>query len=341
MLNLTAALAPVLSLLVLLQVMDSFKLVPIRFVVQALAAGVAAAFGALLIHSQLIDTVGVPVPVVTRAIAPVLEEFLKLLFVMYAIRFRRVGFPVDAAIVGFAVGTGFALVENAYYLLAVRSGSTALWLVRGFGAAILHGATTGIAAIAAQSIAGRRHSQGLSVFVPGALAAMAVHALYNQFVFPPIVATLLLIAVLPPLVLLTFNSSERSTREWMTEGLDLDVELLKLVLSEEFGQTRLGAYLQELRARFPGPVVADMFCLMRLELELGIRAKGMLMAREAGLDVPLDDELVAGLEEVRYLEKAIGSTGLIALTPLQVSSDRDAWHKFLLREQRRQPHRAD
>jgi RsiW-degrading membrane proteinase PrsW (M82 family) len=335
MLNLTAALAPVVSLLVLLVLMDSFKLVPIRFVVQALAAGVAAAFGALLIHTQLIDMMGVPVPVVTRAVAPVLEEFLKLLFVMYAIRYRRVGFPVDAAIVGFAVGTGFALVENSYYLLAIRSGSVSLWLVRGFGAAILHGATTGIAAIAAQTIASRRHSQGLSVFVPGALAAIATHAIYNQFVFPPIVATLLLIAVLPPLVLLTFERSEHSTREWMTEGLDLDVELLKLVLSAEFGQTRLGAYLQELRSRFPGPVVADMFCLMRMELELGIRAKGMLMAREAGLDMPLDNELLAGLAEVRYLEKAIGPTGLIALTPLQVSSDRDAWHKFLLREQRR------
>src|SRR5829696_1158747 len=327
MLNFTAALAPVVCLLVLLVLMDSFKLVPIRFVVQALAAGVAAAFGALLIHTQLIDVMSVPVPVVTRAIAPVLEEFLKLLFVMYAIRYRRVGFPVDAAIVGFAVGTGFALIENSYYLLAIHSGS----------AAILHGATTGIAAIAAQSIASRRHSQGLSVFVPGALAAIATHALYNQFVFPPIVAMLLLIAVLPPLVLLTFNSSERSTREWMTEGLDLDVELLTLVLSEEFSQTRLGAYLQELRSRFPGPVVADMFCLMRMELELGIRAKGMLMARDAGLEMAMDDDLIAGLAEVRYLEKAIGPTGLIALTPLQVSSDRDAWHKFLLREQRRAP----
>jgi hypothetical protein len=107
------------------------------------------------------------------------------------------------------------------------------------------------------------------------------------------------------------------------------------VLSEDFGQTRLGTYLQELRTRFPGPVVADMFCLMRLELELGIRAKGMLMAREAGIEIPLDDEIARGLAEVRYLEKSIGPTGLLALTPLQVSSDRDAWHKFLLREQRR------
>jgi hypothetical protein len=148
-----------------------------------------------------------------------------------------------------------------------------------------------------------------------------------------------LLIVLPPLLLGVFTRSERATREWMSDGLDLDVELLKLVLSEEFGQTRLGGYLDQLRSRFPGPVVADMFCLMRLELELGIRAKGMLMAREAGLEMPLDDELVAGLAEVRYLEKAIGPTGLIALTPLQVSSDRDAWHKFLLDAQRRSGNR--
>ncbi len=333
MLNVPAALAPVLCLLALLVMMDSFKLVPIRFVLQALAAGALAALAALVINSRLLDA-GMPHALLTRAIAPVVEELLKLVFVVYAIRRKRVGFPVDAAILGFAVGTGFAVVENTYYLSAVRSGGIALWLVRGFGAAILHGATTAIAAIASQTLASTRPRPGLKLFVPGALAAIAIHAVYNQFVLPPVVATLLLLAALPPLVLLTFSRSEHSTRDWMSAGLDLDVELLRLVLSDDFGHTRLGAYLNELRTRFPGPVVADMFCLMRLELELGIRAKGMLMAREAGLDVPMDDELVNGLAEVRYLEKSIGATGLLALTPLQVSSDRDAWQKFLLREQR-------
>ena len=335
MLNLTAALAPVSCLLGLLMLMDSFKLVPMRFVVQALAGGALAALAALALHLQMIDGLGVPIPVVTRVTAPIVEELLKLGFVIYAVRFRRVGFPVDAAIVGFAIGTGFALVENTYYLLALRSPGVLLWLVRGFGAAILHGATTAIAGIITQELSARRHGQGWRVFVPGAIAAIIVHAIYNQFVFPPVVATLLLLIVFPPLLLGIFSRSERATREWMSDGLDLDVELLKLVLSENFGQTRLGAYLNELRSRFPGPVVADMFCLMRVELELGIRAKGMLMARDAGLDVPLDDEVHAALAEVRYLEKAIGPTGMLALTPLQVSSERDAWHKFLLSEQRR------
>ena len=129
--------------------------------------------------------------------------------------------------------------------------------------------------------------------------------------------------------------SERQTREWIGAGLDLDVELLQLVKSSHFGGTRLGRYLAELRSRFPGPVVADMFCLLQLDLELAIRAKGMLMAREAGLSVPMDDALRARLAEREYLEKAIGRTGLIALRPLQVTSDFDHWHRHLLEHQAR------
>lgn len=329
------ALVPVLCFLGLLVLMDSFKLVRFRVVLQALAAGMGAGAIALFVNLLLVERTGVPVSVMSRIVAPVIEEGLKLLFVVVAIRQRRVGFPVDAGILGFAVGTGFALVENAHYLTTMRSAGPVLWIVRGFGAAVLHGAATAIAAILSQTIVSRTPRRSLTAFVPGALAAVAIHTIYNQFVLPPVVSTLVLLAVLPPLVLLTFTRSERATREWMSAGLDLDVELLRLVLSDDFGQTRLGGYLQELRSRFPGPVVADMFCLMRLELELGIRAKGLLMARDAGFEMPLDDEILSRLAEVRYLEKSIGPTGLLALTPLQVSSDRDAWHKFLLNEQKR------
>ncbi len=75
-----------------------------------------------------------------------------------------------------------------------------------------------------------------------------------------------------------------------------------------------------------------MFCLLQLDLELSIRAKGMLMAREAGLEMPVDDAIRARLDERAYLHKTIGPTGLLALRPLQVTSDRDDWHRYLLEE---------
>jgi hypothetical protein len=131
-------------------------------------------------------------------------------------------------------------------------------------------------------------------------------------------------------VLLVFDRSERATREWIGAGLDLDVELLALVSSEAFAVTRMGQYLQELRARLPGTMVADMFCLLRLELELAVEAKAVLLAREAGLELPVDADLEASLAERRYLQESIGRAGLLALKPLRVTGDRDRWHRHLL-----------
>jgi RsiW-degrading membrane proteinase PrsW (M82 family) len=330
MIKTAAAFTPILVFLLLLVRLDSFKLLPPRFVLRAVAGGGLAAILALAINHLLLARVELPAALVTRYVAPLVEEILKLMLVMMAVGRRHVGFPVDAAIFGASVGTGFGLVENAYYLhtLPASSGLT-VWLVRGFGAATLHAAATGIAAIVSQTSAGRHPDRRWMVFVPGGLAAFAIHSAYNHFVLPPVVATLILLATLPPLALLVFERSERATREWVGAGLDLDVELLRLLLSSDFGQTRLGRYLTELRARFPGPVVADMFCLMRLDLELAIRAKGMLLAREAGLDVQKDD-IPARLEEIKYLEKSIGRTGLLALKPLHTTSHRDEWHRVIL-----------
>jgi RsiW-degrading membrane proteinase PrsW (M82 family) len=323
------ALLPVTAFLLLLVVFDSFKLVPRSTIATTLTCGALAAVATSLLHAGLLDVSGYHPSGFAKYVAPVTEETMKLLCLLVPFLRRQIGFLVDAAIVGFAVGTGFALVENIEYLWQLSSSNPWLWITRGFGAAMLHGLTASLVAIAAKSFVdeGRSLWSGL---LPGWAAAVVLHSLYNHALVSPLLAAAMLMVVLPAVVLVVFAQSERKTRDWIGAGLDLDVELLQLVKSSAFGGTRLGRYLGELRSRFPGPVVADMFCLLQLDLELSIRAKGMLMAREAGLDVPVDDALRARLAERAYLEKEIGPTGLMALRPLQVTGDRDRWHRYLL-----------
>lgn len=330
--SVAASLLPVLVFLAVLLLMDSFKLVPLRAVIVALCAGAVAALAALALHDWLLPASGLSPRLFSRYVAPVYEETLKAIYVVIVLRQGRLGFLVDAALVGFSVGTGFALVENVDYLRTVRDGSLALWLVRGFGPAILHGAMTGLFGMLAKSLSERHPERGPLVLAPALGAAILLHAVFNHFPMPPILATCVLLIALPIVVTIAFERSERATREWVGEGLDLDVELLNLVRSADFGRTRLGTYLVQLRNRFPGPVVADMFCLLQVELELAIRAKGMLMAREAGLDVAVDPDLKAKLRELRYLQHSIGPTGLLALKPLRVTSERDVWHTYLLEQ---------
>ncbi len=332
MLDAAAALLPVLGFLGLLQLLDSFKLVRLGGVLRAIASGAVAALLATQLHAALLDATGLSATSFSRYVAPATEETLKAVYVLVLIHRRRVGFLVDAAIQGFAVGTGFALVENVEYLRALKDAAFGLWLVRGLGTAILHGATTTILALLAKSFGDRYSEKGALAFLPGLGVAIVLHSLFNHALLHPFLAAAVLLVVLPALVVLVFEASEKATHEWLGAGFDLDLELLKLVLSGVFPHTRLGAYLQDLKSRFPGEVVADMFCLLRIELELSIRAKGMLMAREAGLEAPIGNDVHANLTELRYLERSIGATGRLALKPLAVTSGRDLWHHFLLED---------
>jgi RsiW-degrading membrane proteinase PrsW (M82 family) len=334
MLSVALALLPVVGFLVVLFMMDSFKLVPLRAILGALVGGGAAALVALWLWSAFgLDLL--TGKAVSHYIAPVVEETLKGSIIVLLILRGRAGFLVDAAVQGFAVGAGFALAENVTYLHAFGTAPLTLWLVRGLGTAMLHGGTTTIFAILARALSDRFPRRPHLAFLPGLAAAIVIHSAFNHLLLPPIVLAAVVMFVLPLLILLVFDRSERATREWMGAGMDLDIEVLQLVASEHFAVTRLGQYLQELRARFPGVVVANMYCLLRLELELSVHARAMIMAREAGLDLAGDEDLDASLEERNYLQRSIGKVGLLALRPLQVTSDRDRWHRQLLAQSRR------
>jgi protease PrsW len=329
------ALLPVAALLLGLFFFDNFKLVPRAALITALAAGALAAMVALMLHGWLFAVTGFGPRRFARTIAPFTEETLKTLCLVYPLSRAQIGFLVDAAIIGAAIGGGFALVENVEYLYTLSHARIWVWIVRGFGTALMHASTTAIVAVAAKALRDRYPSRGLELMLPGWLLAVTLHATFNRALVSPLLAAAVLLIVIPFSLLAVFQKSERITREWIGHGLDLDVELLRLVRSSEFGSTRLGRYLTELQARFPGPVVADMFCLLQIELELAIRAKGMLMAREAGLEVTVDDDVRAALAERAYLQRAIGPAGALALRPLQVTGDRDEWHRYLLRSAKR------
>jgi len=334
MLSVALALLPVVGFLAVLFMMDSFKLVPIRWILAALAGGGAAALISLWLWSAL----GLDLSTgdaVSYYIAPIIEETLKASIIVALILRGRAGFLVDAAVQGFAVGAGFALVENITYLHAFGVAPLTLWLVRGLGTAMLHGGATAIFAILTRALADRYPRRPHVAFLPGLVAAILIHSGFNHLPLPPMVQAAVVMLVLPLLLLFVFDRSERATREWMGAGMDLDIEVLQLVASETFTLTRFGQYLQELRSRFPGVVVADMYCLLRLELELSVHARALIMAREAGLELAGDEDLDASFDEREYLQRSIGKVGLIALRPLQVTSDRDRWHRQLLAQSRK------
>ena len=315
--------------MVALWFMDSFRLVRPSSIALALLYGAGAALGCEALHGWLAPVAGLDATTFSRYVAPVTEEIAKAAFIGLLIARGRVGFLVDAAVQGFAIGTGFAIVENATYLRDFGDAPLMLWAVRGLGTGVLHGATTAMAAIIGKAVADR-HPRLRVPILAGVALAVLTHSLYNHLLAYPAVAAVVMLVALPIVVVAVFERSEKATREWVGAGLDLDLTLLQLVMSEGFQATRFGSYLRTLPAHFEGVVVADMFCLLRIELELAVQAKAWLIAHEAGLDLPVDDDLLAALAERDHLRQSIGRTGLLALEPLRVTSDRDYWNRHLL-----------
>ena len=322
---------PVLVFLILLILMDSFKLVPLRSVVQAVLVGCLVAGICVLLNTGILETFGMNPRVFRRYVAPITEELAKSIYVIFLMRTQRIGFLVDAVIYGFAVGTGFALVENVVYLHLLGHASILTWIVRGFGTALIHGSATAIFATLSKSLTERHPSRLIRPFVPGLLTAVAIHSLYNHFAFPPLVTTAGLLVVLPLLVIVVFERSDKVTRNWLGTSFDNDLELLELIMTGDVRQSRIGTYLDTLRHKFPPAVVADILCFLRIHVELSMRAKGQLIAREAGVELDLGEEVQANFVELEYLGKTIGPTGKLVIHPFLRTSSRDLWQMYALR----------
>jgi RsiW-degrading membrane proteinase PrsW (M82 family) len=325
-----ASVLPVFLFLGALVLIDSYKLVSLRAVLLSVAAGVVAAFASWGANVWLRDALVLDAARYSMYVAPLVEEPLKAAFVVYLLRASRVGFVVDAAIHGFAIGTGFALLENLYYLLVTTDATLWTWIVRGCGTAIMHGGATAIVAMVAKTFQHRYDAFRLHHLLPGLGAAVVLHSLYNHFLLDPLLATALIVLVFPTISVAVFQHSERDTQAWLGTGFDTDQELLRVIRSGQMAETRVGRYLKTLRNRFPPEVLVDMMCLLRLRVELSIRAKGAMLLREAGFDVPHDPKLAETFEELRYLEKSIGRTGLLAMDPFVHASARDLWQLNML-----------
>lgn len=118
---------------------------------------------------------------VTTTITPVTEEIVKMLpilfFAIMASDDRSTLIPIS-----FAVGVGFALLENVVILTQNVENVTILWaLVRGFGSGLVHGICTVMVGWGISYIKKRRKFFYCGTFALLS-AAIIYHAIYNLLV---------------------------------------------------------------------------------------------------------------------------------------------------------------
>ncbi len=117
-----------------------------------------------------------------RFSAPILEEILKGIILVYLVRKVDFTYFVDGAIYGFAAGIGFAIVENFEYIFANPGAVLMVAIARVFSTNLVHATGSGIIGI---SLGAARvsHSKHSKLFLLGGLTlAMGLHMGFNNLV---------------------------------------------------------------------------------------------------------------------------------------------------------------
>jgi RsiW-degrading membrane proteinase PrsW (M82 family) len=328
--KISVSLLPVFAFLITLIFLDSYKLLKVRSILIAIGIGGLVAVLCLILNVFLLSTLQINLPDFRRYLAPVLEESLKAVYLVYLLRTRRIGFMVDAAIFGFSIGAGFAAVENIQYLYALENSSLLLWIIRGFGTAIMHGGTTALVGIVSKNVLDRRQKEKFYHILPPLGIAIVIHSAFNHFLLNPLLSTMLILVILPLIFIAVFEQSEKSLKKWLDVGFVSDVELLQMIRSGSVLESRIGQYLVSLKNKVPGEVLVDMLCYLQISVELALKAKGTLLMHEAGFDAVLDEEAKSKLKELKQLEHHIGKTGKRILAPFLHVKSQDLWQIHML-----------
>jgi protease PrsW len=323
--SLIFGLLPVLLFLICLFLLDSFKLVKVHLLLLCLLWGILSAGISYYTNIFLSGHFSLSFESLSRYFAPLIEELLKFLILLLLVRKKQIGFMIDAAIYGFAIGTGFALIENLYYFIQLGDGfHPMLAIVRGFGTAIMHGGTVSICAIII--IEGvHRYNNILRAAIPGILTAIFIHGIFNQFILNPMFQTLLILTLLPLAFYFVLAHNTKQMQSWLELEFSNEVDMLRMIRVGKFRDTKAGNYLASLRQHFPPDVVVDMYCLSSLFLELSIKAKRNIMLRENGFPPIIEPDINDKLKEMKQLRKQIGKAGELALQPLVGISYKELW----------------
>ncbi|MCX8205721.1 MAG: PrsW family intramembrane metalloprotease [Candidatus Micrarchaeota archaeon] len=191
---------------------------PLRFVIGSLCYGALCALAAFLINTLVGVWLGSVIDqkmslLILLAVAPFIEEALKMLGVVSFSGHRMFRGTLDGILIGFSIGVGFALTENMFYIITkIPAHSFDLLLFRALYNTIAHGAFSAIGGAVLGKIRARAGNVTLLYAIVATLVAALVHVAFNilaivdivgvsslelgYYIFSPVLSISLLLIVL-------------------------------------------------------------------------------------------------------------------------------------------------
>ena len=340
----SVALFPVLVLLGVFIWLDAFKLMNHKEVTGLLFLGALGALLAWPVSGRLLDTLPIGFSLYSRFIAPWIEEAIKAAIMIVLFRMNRIGYKLDAVISGFAIGAGFSVVENIFYLTLFPGYGTGTWLVRGFGTAIMHGTTLAILAAMAHEFS-ERETRGAAAayhfhlfwFIPGYGAAVALHMVFNQFPQRPLVAMLGAVLFAPIVLIGILNFGTAEAKTWLASESAEHWAQLEALREGRWPDGPAGKGIAELARRLDESSVKRLRRYWELQAWLVAQSEEVMIEETEGKVAFDAAQIRAAFAELDGLRQALGKSSFAAFQALLPFSRNDLWEVSELRQRLGRP----
>ena len=323
-----AALLPVVIYIIVVYQIDNFSLISVKRLLLLILCGMLTALACFALF-QLTGTI-IPQSL-SDSVNPIIEEMVKGIPLLWLAARKKIVFFIDSVICGAAVGGGFSILENIFYLLLGDQMGIGTVLFRGLEVALVHMGCSALVAAGLMLIVRMiEYSRSRSVVKKSDIAmsvfllseAPVLHLFHNTFHFVPLVQFVFVIGTLGGLLVWTYFYDVEMIHSWIDTGLDKQLNLLASIKTGRLDDTPTGKFLESVKDAFPPKDYFDIICYVQLHVELSVASRSRVMLRETGLEdnLPLSDamkeQIISQYIEYKTLEKRLGNAARMTIAPI-------------------------
>jgi RsiW-degrading membrane proteinase PrsW (M82 family) len=315
---------------------DFYQIGQFHLILASLGWGVFAFLFASLTNTTIEISGMIDPETIEHFIAPVLEEVLKGLILLYFIRLPKFTYSVDGALYGFATGIGFAIFENFEY--AVNDPSIPSVILRIFSANLVHASSTAIIGIALGVFhLGRTRSRGL-VLALGLLLAVGQHMFFNIMIVhtaSPLIA--IGIGILGAVfIYLVMQRGKRQAQKWIEQKLGIDDRVTPGEVAAVDRLPSMDDLLLPVLERFGPETASKVEKLLYLQARLGIKRKTLeSFQKDAMMRNAVETEIREMQTEMDEARRDIGAYAMLFVRGLFTEEMVSIWEQVQARVRER------
>lgn len=287
-----ATVVPLAAFFVIRQ-LDLYQTGSIPWVVGSFFWGVAAFGGAYVANTAMLNAGLVSPDVFRRYTAPIIEEVLKGLLLIYLVRRPQFHYFVDGAIYGFAIGIGFAVIENYTYVIGTQQAAIGIAVSRVLSTNLMHATGSALIGISLGYARFEKLGNALVAGLSGLILALLVHIGFNNLVTRVSSGLLLIYAMgvgLGGSVFIAFmiRRGLAEERTWIQEKLGEPDRVTAGEAAVVDDLANIQTLLQPIAEQFGEEKARQVAAFLRAQAQLGIKRKM--------LDKLNDDKMRSGVQ---------------------------------------------